>query len=99
MRLALAFGRTATELEETMGEREWLEWEAFQMAGEPIGEERQDWRMATLTAMFANANFKQDEGAFRAREFLYLPELREREVVEDASLEVAEMARSWGAKV
>jgi hypothetical protein len=97
MRLALAFGRTATELEETMGEREWLEWQAFQMAGEPIGEERMDWRIATFTSMFANANRGRDADPFKANEFVYLPELRD--VVEDASLEFAETARLWGAKV
>jgi hypothetical protein len=96
MRLALALGRTATELEETLPEREWVEWMTF-MENEPIGEARMDWRFAVLTAMFANANRAKETPAFAASEFVLMPEARTTRVnpLEEETIE--DIARAWGA--
>jgi hypothetical protein len=96
MRLALALGRTAQELEETLSEREWIEWEMFQRA-EPIGMERDDWRLALLTAHFVNAHRPRNSPASTPAEFVFLPERQAETAPPPESL--ADIARAWGAVV
>jgi hypothetical protein len=100
MRLALAFGRTASELEDTMTAREWEEWQLFQ-ASEPVGEERQDWRIATLLEVYINSKLKPEAERVRASSFVYLPELAQARAEAAAAKEAADLAawaRELGAK-
>lgn len=52
-RLALALGRTVTELEDTIGSAELTEWAAYYRI-EPFGQWRDNWHAAIIASMLGN---------------------------------------------
>ena len=54
-RLALALGRTVSELETSMSSSEFREWMAY-YSMEPFGQWRDNWHFAQLTALMFNVN-------------------------------------------
>lgn len=80
--------------------REWQEWLEL-MRTEPVGEERQDWRVARLASMFANVHRKADAEPFAARDFVFMPELAPpppAEPTDPVSADLAAWARELGAE-
>lgn len=62
-------GCTKGELRQRMSHPEWLEWQAYRELYGPFGEERDDWRIASIVWMLASVNSGKDQ-SFEMSEFL-----------------------------
>lgn len=69
-RLALALGRSVAELEHSLSSSELTEWAAYYKM-EPFGAERDNWHMAQLCSLFANAHRKRNSAAISPDQFMY----------------------------
>lgn len=69
-RLALALGRTVSELEATMPSSEMTEWLAYYKL-EPFGQERDNWHAALIASILANINRRKNAPATPISEFMY----------------------------
>ena len=69
-RLALALGRTVSELEQSLSSSEFTEWSAYYSL-EPFGAERDNWNIAQLCALFWNANRGKKGKARGVIDFMY----------------------------
>lgn len=104
LRLCLALGRTANELEDVLTERERREWLQFAET-ESFGEARMDWRFGNLIATIVNL-MPRGASARKASpaDFVFLPEVVEhmREVnatKEEEAHDPRNIATGWGAAV
>ncbi len=71
--LALALGRTVSELEASMSSSEFSEWiEYYQL--EPFGQWRDNWHAAQIAALLFNANRGKTQQPLKAQDFMFATE-------------------------
>ena len=68
--MALALGRTVSEIEQDMPSSELTEWLAYYRL-EPFGQERDNWHSATLASILVNTNRRKNTPAVPPSEFMY----------------------------
>lgn len=69
-RLAMALGMTVGDMKSRMGASEFMAWMAYDRL-EPIGPQRDDWRIGQLSAMFYNANRAKGASPKQVSDFMY----------------------------
>jgi len=69
-RLALALGRTVSELERDMPSSELTEWMSYYKL-EPFGQERDNWHSAQIASILANVNRRKNAPAVPVDDFMY----------------------------
>lgn len=70
-RLAIIFGRTVAEVNDTLGAAEFENWKRYYNQ-EPFGAERDNWHMAVLASLFANSlRQKNSDPKTRPVDFFY----------------------------
>jgi len=69
MRLALALGKTLSELDQLMSAQEFMLWQSFDDL-EPLGERRADIRNGMAMALYANVHRAPNAAAFRPIDFM-----------------------------
>ncbi len=92
-RLALALGRTVSELDSSMTSAEFTEWMAY-YAIEPFGQWRDNWHFAQLTALMFNVNCGKSSQLSTA-DFMYLDAAADQE---KKDLEFVAKLNSLGTK-
>ncbi len=68
--MALALGRTVSELETSLGSSELTEWLAYYKL-EPFGQERDNWHHGILASMYANVHKAAGKPSSKPADFIY----------------------------